>query len=112
MATSILLHSGVTWPGSVPLLAIVTAGAVGTSLLLALAVTAFVRRQSRSYFLIAAAFAALLGRSIVVGLTLNGILTPTGHHLLEHTFDVILVALVIAAVYYARTIATEAEFET
>ena len=103
MAPAVLLHGGITWPGSIPLLVLVTVAAIGTALLLGLAMIAFVRRQSQPYFLIAAAFAVLLGRSAVVGLTLTGVVSVTGHHHLEHGLDVVLVALVVAAVYHSRT---------
>jgi hypothetical protein len=36
-----------------------------------------------------------------------GMLSPTTHHLFEHGMDVLLVALVVAAVYYARTVSYE-----
>jgi hypothetical protein len=34
-------------------------------------------------------------------------LSPTDHHFFEHGLDVVLVALVVAAVYYARTVRRE-----
>jgi len=86
------------------LLAVVGVATLGASALLGLAFAAFVRRRSRPYLLIVAAFAALLGRSAVVGLSALGVLSPTDHHLFEHGLDVVLVALVVAAVYYARTV--------
>ncbi|WP_435066601.1 DUF7471 family protein [Haloplanus sp. C73] len=89
------------------LVALVTVAGLGTAVLLGLAFAAFVRRRSRPYLLLVAAFAALLGRSAVVGLSLVGVLSPAQHHLLEHGLDVVLVALVVAAVYYARTVTRE-----
>lgn len=103
MAGILPLHSGVIAAQSLPLLAIITLAAVGAAVLLGLAIGAFVRRQSRSYLLIVAAVAALFGRSIIAGFTVTGLLTPIEHHFLEHGLDVALVALVIAAVYHART---------
>jgi hypothetical protein len=93
--------------GSVALLVFVTVAAVGTAVLLGLAFAAFVQRRSRPYLLLVAAFAALLGRSLVAGGSMFGMLSPTTHHLLEHGMDVVLVALVVAAVYYARTVSNE-----
>jgi hypothetical protein len=100
------LHAvvGVT---SLGLLAVVSLAALGTAVLLGLAFAAFVRRRSRPYLLLVAAFAALLGRSAVVGVSALGLLSPTNHHLFEHGLDVVLVALVVAAVYYARTVRRE-----
>jgi len=89
------------------LLAVVTVGAMGAALLLGLAFAAFVQRRSRPYLLIAAAFAALFGRSLIAGGSIYGLLSPATHHLLEHAVDVVLVALVVAAVYYARTVSGE-----
>ena len=93
--------------GSVALLVVVTVAAVGTTVLLGLAFAAFVQRRSRPYLLLMAAFAALLSRSLVAGVSMFGMLSPTTHHLLEHGMDVVLVALVVAAVYYARTVSNE-----
>jgi hypothetical protein len=100
------LHAvvGVASPG---LIAVVSLAALGTAVLLGLAFAAFVRRRSRPYLLLVAAFAALLGRSAVVGFSLMGMLSPTNHHFFEHGLDVVLVALVVAAVYYARTVRRE-----
>ena len=93
--------------GSVTLLILVTIAAMGTALLLGVAFAALVRRQSPPYLLLVAAFTALLGRSVVAGFSMFGMLSPTTHHLFEHGMDVLLVALVVAAVYYARTVSYE-----
>jgi hypothetical protein len=84
------------------LLGVITLAALGATLLFVVSVAAFVQRRSRPYLLIVTAFAALLVRSAVAGFSLFGMLSPTSHHVLEHGLDVILVALVVAAVYYAR----------
>lgn len=90
--------------GSPILLGVITVAALGAALLLGVSVAAFVRRQSRPYLLLVTAFAALLGRSAVAGFSFFGMLSPTSHHVLEHGLDVLLVALVVAAVYYARAV--------
>jgi hypothetical protein len=100
------LHA-VVGVASLSLLAVVSVAALGTAVLLGLAFAAFVRRRSRPYLLLVAAFAALLGRSAVVAISALGLLSPTNHHLFEHGLDVVLVALVVAAVYYARTVRRE-----
>jgi hypothetical protein len=94
-------EAGVT---SVGLLVIVAVATLGAAALLGLAFAAFVQRRSRPYLLIVAAFGALLGRSAVAGVSMLGALSPTNHHLFEHGLDVVLVALVVAAVYYARSV--------
>jgi hypothetical protein len=103
MGPSTPLHSGLVEEGSLFVLAVVTVAAVGAACLLGLAVAAFVRRQSRPYLLIVAAVAALLARSLVAGVAMVGVLSDVEHHVLEHGLDVVLVGLVVAAVYYART---------
>jgi len=97
------LHAG---PESASLTVLLAVGAVGTALLLGLAIAAFLRRQSRPYLLVAMAFAALFARTLVAGAELSGRLSPQTHHTIEHGLDVVLVALVVAAVYYARTTST------
>jgi hypothetical protein len=94
-------------PASVTLLAVVTLAALGASVLLGLALAAFVRRRSRPYLLLVAAFGALLGRSAVAAASLSGLLSPANHHVFEHGLDALLVALVVAAVYYARSVGGE-----
>lgn len=101
---TVALHAGTPSPQSLSLLAVVGAAAAGAAVLLGLAIGAFVRRGSRSYILIVGAFAALFGRSAVAAVTAAGGVTPAQHHFLEHGLDVVLVALVTAAVYHARTI--------
>ncbi len=88
----------------VPALLLLAAGALGSALLLGLGLAAFARRGSRSYLLIVLALAALFGRSAVAGLAAANLMEPTSHHIVEHVLDVAMVALVIGAVYYARTV--------
>ena len=103
---SLPLHAALAL-SSTTLLVLVTIAAMGTALLLGLAFAAFLQRRSRPYLLIVAAFAALFTRSVIAGVSILGMLSPSTHHLLEHGVDVILVALVVAAVYYARTVSQE-----
>ena len=79
----------------------------GSLVVAGLAIAAFARRRSRSYLLIAAALGALAARTGVAGLSLGGLLGTDFHHLLEHGLDVAMAALVIAAVYYARSVERE-----
>ena len=95
-----------------PSLVIVLALAGAGSLVVAgLASVAFARRRSRSYLLVAAALGTLAARTGVAGLSLGGLLETNLHHLLEHGLDVAMAALVIAAVYYARTVERELDGE-
>lgn len=112
MAGLVPLHSGFIESQSLSLLAVIAVAALGTAVLLGLAIGGFVRRRSRPYLLIVAALGALLGRSAVAGFTVTGLFSPAEHHFLEHGLDVALVALVIAAVYHSRTVSQEADFKS
>lgn len=87
-------------------LALCIAG-VASAVLTGAAIAVFQRRRSRPYLLVALALAALLVRTAVAGLSLVGSLGAQHHHLLEHGLDVVMAGLVIAAVYYARSVAPE-----
>jgi hypothetical protein len=104
--TAVSLHA-VPAVGSIALLVFVAVAALGAALLSGVAFAAFVRRRSRPYLLLVAAFGAILGQSVVAAVSMAGLLSPTTHHLLEHGMDVVLVALVVAAVYYTRTVTGE-----
>lgn len=105
------LHSQYVGPESLPLLGVLGVAVIGTALLLGLALAAFVRRRSQPYLLIVSAVGALFGRSVVAGFTVVGTVSPAAHHLLEHGLDIVLVALVVAAVYYTRTTVHSPDFE-
>jgi len=109
MSALVSLHAGYAGVGGPVLLGVVTLAGAGAAVLLGLAVGAFLHRQSRPYLLIAAAILALFGRSAVAGITAAGAISPADHHVLEHGLDVVLAALVIAAVYHARTTPGETE---
>jgi len=89
-------------PGDTVLVAVVGLAAVGSAVVLGLALAALLRRRSRSYLLVALALATLVARTAVAGLTMTGVVADPTHHLLEHVLDVAMAALVIAAVYTAR----------
>lgn len=98
------LHESLTGMQSLPLFAVVALATLGAAILVGLALGAFLRRGSRSYLLIVGALVALLARSAVAALSFAGGLSPASHHLLEHGLDVVLVALVVGAVYHARSV--------
>lgn len=110
MGSKIVLHAGDSMAESVPFVALVTAGGIGAATLFGLALAALLRRQSRPYILVAMAFLALLGRSLVAALALLGWLSVESHHTFEHGLDVAMVALVVGAVYYARTTVPREDF--
>ena len=84
---------------SLGMLALLTLAAALTAIVAGLAVAAFVRRRSRPYLLVALALSTLVART---GIGLAGyadLVGPDLHHLFEHALDVVMAALVIAAVY-------------
>lgn len=88
----------------IPMTVALIGASLGAALLLGLALSALLQRQSEPYLLIALAVAALLARSVVAGLSMVDLFPGTIHHLLEHLLDVAMAAFVIGAVYYARTV--------
>jgi hypothetical protein len=94
---------GLDWPLVV---ALCVAG-LGSAVLTGAALVVFKRRRRRPYLLVALALAALLARTVVAALSLHGSLPAQSHHLLEHSLDVVMAGLVIAAVYYARSVAPD-----
>ncbi|WP_336338026.1 DUF7471 family protein [Haloarcula brevis] len=100
------LHSVGGYPvGGIPDIAVVVGlSAVAGAVLCGLAVTAYRRRGTRPYLLIALALAALLARPLVALLSGFSMVSGPTHHLLEHALDTLFVVLVLGAVYYARTV--------
>ena len=96
-------------PGELSLLLVLIFATVGSLIVLGLAVAALARRHSRSYHLVALALATLATSTAVATLTLMQLVSPPTYHLLEHGLDVIMAGLVIAAVYYARTVTQRAD---
>ena len=86
------------------LLGVLGLAALGSALLLGLGLAAYVRRRSRPYLLVALALATIGVRSGVAWVTMLGMLPNTTHHLVEHGLDVAMTALVVGAVWYARSI--------
>jgi hypothetical protein len=84
--------------GSPYLLLIVLLAAAGTGVLFAVSLLAYSQRRSTRYLLITIAVGALFLRSIVGAGTVMGYTPMVAHHLLEHTFDFLISALVLYAV--------------
>jgi len=78
-------------------------GGLASAVLASLGAVAFSRRRSRSYLLIVLALVALVFKPFLGGLWLIRVLPIAQHHLLEHGMDFVIAALLIAAVYFART---------
>ncbi|WP_435359785.1 DUF7471 family protein [Haloarchaeobius sp. DFWS5] len=86
------------------LLGVLAVAALGSALLLGLGLAAYLRRRSRPYMLIALALGTIAARSAVAWVTMLGAVEPTAHHLVEHGLDVVMAALVVGAVWYARDV--------
>ena len=85
--------------GSLPILAVVVVAGLGTSVLFAVSLAAYRRRRRAQYRLIALAVGALLARSIVGAGTVLGVVPMPVHHLVAHSLDFLIAALVLYAVY-------------
>ena len=99
-----ILHGATPAASTSALTVVLTLGALGSVAVLVLALAAFRRRRSLPYLLVALAVAALATRAVVGALTMGGYLGSATHHVVEHGLDVAVVALVVGAVYYARTV--------
>jgi len=83
---------------------VLAVSALTTAALCLAGVTAYRRRGSRAYLLVAMALAALVAQPILGGLAMVGALSPATHHTLEHGADAVIVLLVLGAVYDARAV--------
>jgi hypothetical protein len=84
-------------------LSVVVAGLM-TAVLVGLGLAVYVRRRSRSYLLVVLSLLALFARSVVAAGSLVGVVPEGTHHVLEHGLDIVMAALVVAAVYYVRAV--------
>ena len=98
-----VLEAGHAGGVDLALVALLAVAGLGSAAVLALALAALLRRRSRSYLLVALALSALVARTAVASIAMAGGLAAGTHHALEHGLDVVMAALVIAAVYDARS---------
>ena len=96
---AVALHATATSPALALLLVV---GGLGAALVAGLALAALARRRSVPYLLVALAVLTVLVRAVVGVVSLGGGLDASVHHLVEHGLDVVMVALVVAAVVTAR----------
>ncbi|MBX0286059.1 DUF7471 family protein [Haloarcula salinisoli] len=99
------------WPGHVgghwgavhvDFTVVLAASALATAVLCLAGLTAYRRRGSRAYLLVALALAGLVAQPVLGGLAMVGAVSPAAHHTLEHAADALIVLLVLGAVYDAR----------
>lgn len=97
--------------GETLLMLLVALGGLASAGVIGLALAALVRRRSWPYLLVTLALGTLLARTGAAVASL-WLLLPEGiHHLLEHALDVLMAALVIAAVVTARRAREEVDHE-
>lgn len=101
-AVNLPLHFGVSLSESLLIIAL-SVGTVFSVLAALLSFVAFSRRRTISYLLIAVAFFTILGKTSLGLAYLTGSVNADMHHSFEHSLDVVMVALVLTAVYYARS---------
>lgn len=97
----IVLQATGSWPGvegSLLLLGVILLALVGTGVLFVVSALAYRQRRSTRYLLITVAVGALFLRSIVGVGTVLGVVPMPVHHLVEHSLDFLIAALVLYAV--------------
>ncbi len=85
--------------GSLAVLLVVLVAGIGTGVLFGVSLLAYVRRRTTQYLLVCLAVGALWARSIVGAGTVLGYVPMTIHHLVEHSLDFCIAAVVLYAVY-------------
>lgn len=88
--------------GDLALAFLLALAGLGSAGVIGLALAALVRRRSWPYLLVTLALVTLLARTGVAVASMWLLLPAGTHHLLEHALDVVMAALVIAAVLTAR----------
>lgn len=88
--------------GSLFLLGVVLLAGIGTGVLFAVSLLAYRQRRSTRYLIVTLAVGALFLRSVVGAGTVMGYTPMVVHHLVEHTFDFLIAALVLYAVLRAK----------
>ena len=83
--------------GSIPLFGIIMLAGVGTGVLFLCSVLAYRQRRSKKYLLVMAAVGALFFRTVIGLGTAMGHVPMLAHHLVEHTLDFLIAALILVA---------------
>lgn len=89
----------------VDFIVVLALSAIAAAVLFGLGIVAYRRRRSRAYLLVTLALAVLVARPVVGALSATALVPAETHHLLEHSFDAILLVLLLAAIYYGRFVA-------
>lgn len=94
------------------LLFVLVLASLGTGLLFAGSVLACLQRRELRYVLIMVAVGALFVRSLIGFGTAYGVVPMTVHHLIEHSFDFLIAALVLYAVYRSKPSPVESHLQS
>lgn len=103
--TTAVLSSAGEWPGvegSLVLLGIILLAGIGTGLLFVASLVTCLRRRSRRYVLVTVAVGALFVRSVVGIGTVSGVVPMIYHHVMEHSLDFTIAAMVLYAAYLSK----------
>jgi len=96
-----LFQTGDAWPGvegSMPLLGVIVLAGLGTGVLFAMSLFAYLQRRTTRYLLVTIAVGALFGRSVIGIGTVFGLVSMPIHHLIEHSLDFLIAAVILYAV--------------
>jgi len=96
---------------SLLLLGVIILAGIGTGILFVGSILAAWQRKEVRYILISAAVGALFFRSFVGIGTVYGLVPMTTHHLVEHSLDFLIAALVLYAVYRSKPSQPERSFD-
>lgn len=112
--TALVLQTDASWAGegSPLLFGIILLASLGTGILFLVSLLAYRQRRSTRYLLIAVAVGALFTRSLVGAGTVMGYTPMVVHHLIEHTFDFLIAALILYVVLRSGSAATGRRSET
>ena len=80
------------------LLGVILLAGVGTGVLFVISLLTYLDRRTMRYLLITIAVGALFGRSIIGIGTVFGLVPMPIHHLLEHSLDFLIAAVILYAV--------------
>ena len=88
--------------GEYLLYAVLVIAGLGSTLLVAGSIMAFLRRRSVSYFLVTLALVMLVLRSLLGAVMVGDLIPADVHHFLEHVSDVVVIGSLLMAVIKAR----------
>lgn len=81
------------------LLGVIVLAGVGTTVLFLISLVAYRQRRTTHYLLITVALSLLVIRTIVGLGTVAGVTPMVVHHLIEHSFDFLIAAIILYTVY-------------